>query len=438
MTETRTPLPTEGAPAIATPPVASVDASRRIRSLDVLRGIAILGTLGTNIFVWAQTGAMTAVEQSTLTMGSGENPIEAMLSQLTNGKFLSLLTIMFGIGLTIQFDAAERRNQRWPAVYLWRGVLLFLDGLLHYVLVFMFDVLMAYAVTGIIVAYILLATKSVQRWIFAAATAVHLALVTLPLFGVSIPFLGSYGTADIGSRGDATRLPDTGSLAEFGGRTAEQFASGPTWWEEVVHRVTSFMSGREEAIFILPMSIALFLLGSFLFRAGLFERHGRRLRIVLMAIGAVAFVYDMLGSAIPELTPPGMYGRYVVPVLVAPAIAAVVAEFYLAREVGWVGRRLEDVGRLALSTYVGQNVVSMFLFSDWALNLDAKLPAELGFAAIVLCYLTVALIIIVFATVWRRYFRQGPLEWLWGVSYRGAMKLTPSWGATKTTPATQP
>lgn len=51
MTETRTPLPTEGAPAIATPPVASVDTSRRIRSLDVLRGIAILGTLGTNIFV---------------------------------------------------------------------------------------------------------------------------------------------------------------------------------------------------------------------------------------------------------------------------------------------------------------------------------------------------------------------------------------------------
>ena len=196
-------------------------------------------------------------------------------------------------------------------------------------------------------------------------------------------------------------------------------------------RVNDFLGGREEAIFILPMAIALFLLGTFLYRGGLFEARGKKLRIWLMAIGGVAFVYDTLGSVIPELVPPGMYGRYVVPIFVAFGIAAAVAAFYLDREPGWTGRRLEDVGRMALSTYVGQNIVSMLLFSSWALDLDAKLPAELGFFAIVLCYVLVALIIIVFATLWRRRFRQGPLEWLWGVSYRGAMRLTPSWGAPR-------
>ena len=183
------PPPAASRPGTPAPRPTTPDA-RRIRSLDVLRGIAILGTLGTNIFVWAQTPAMMAGE------GMGAfGPLETMLTQLTNGKFLSLLTIMFGIGLAIQYDAAERRNQRWPAVYAWRGLLLLLDGLLHYVLVFMFDVLMAYAVTGLVVSYLLITSRAMQRVIFAIAASVHLALVTLPLFGVALPFLGTYGVA---------------------------------------------------------------------------------------------------------------------------------------------------------------------------------------------------------------------------------------------------
>lgn len=72
----------------------------------------------------------------------------------TNGKFLGLLTILFGVGLEIQYQSARRRGLGWSVRYVWRSVLLLFEGFLHYLLVFEFDILMGYAVVAIIVAFI--------------------------------------------------------------------------------------------------------------------------------------------------------------------------------------------------------------------------------------------------------------------------------------------
>ena len=71
-----------------------------------------------------------------------------------NGKLLGLLTIMFGVGLQLKYQQALRRGTAWPGVYLWTIVFLGLEGLLHYTLVMEYDILMSYAVTAFIVAFI--------------------------------------------------------------------------------------------------------------------------------------------------------------------------------------------------------------------------------------------------------------------------------------------
>lgn len=377
-----------------------------MRSLDVLRGIAILGTLGTNIFFWAGLPQMQDPD-----FFKSLSPFEALLMQMTNGKFLSLLTLMFGMGLVIQFDAAERRNQRWPHVYLWRGVLLFLDGVLHYLLVFEFDVLMSYAVTGIIVSYLLLTGRRTQRIICGIAAGLHITVVLIFdafMLTVSERELRAFAQDQQGSM-----LPEDAS-----------------WWDGVVYRATELLVNRMEAIMILPMSIALFLLGAFLLRAGLFEERGARLRRKLMLVGSFALLLDMAlalaSTAWDPLQKLQGLRRYLIPVFVALGIAAAVAAFYQSRPIGWTGRRLEDVGRLALSCYVGQNLVCMLLFTEWSVNLDARMPAQLGTGIVVISYVLVVAIIVVFASLWRRRFQRGPLEWLWARSYRGAMRMTPA------------
>ena len=109
----------------------------RIGVLDVARGIAILGTLATNIWIFTDPGGIIGYLERPLPSLTGglEQAVQTIARQLANGKFLGMLTLMFGVGLELQRRSARRRGRPWPGRYPWRASLLFLDGLLHYLLV---------------------------------------------------------------------------------------------------------------------------------------------------------------------------------------------------------------------------------------------------------------------------------------------------------------
>jgi uncharacterized protein len=152
----------------------------RIGVLDVARGIAILGTLATNIWIFTDPGGIIGYLERPLPSLTGglEQTVQTITRQLANGKFLGMLTLMFGIGLELQRRSARRRGRPWPGRYPWRASLLFLDGLLHYLLVVEFDILMGYAVTGAVVAAVLATSPRSQRiWLCTAAEPAHAAAV---------------------------------------------------------------------------------------------------------------------------------------------------------------------------------------------------------------------------------------------------------------------
>ncbi len=137
---------------------------KRIRLLDVLRGFAILGTLGTNIWIFTAIGGglgdgaadKEALAEAALRWWTSLDSVVMQVSSfLTNGKFLALLTIMFGVGLEILHQRSQRRNLPWLVPYLWRSALLFADGVVHFLLVVEFDILMGYAVAAMIVAFLI-------------------------------------------------------------------------------------------------------------------------------------------------------------------------------------------------------------------------------------------------------------------------------------------
>lgn len=125
-------------------------------ALDVLRGIAILGTLGTNIWILTNPASMVGyLDRLHQPATNAWMWTERILQQLVQGKYLGLLAIMFGIGLAIQHRSTQRNGGRWPGTYPVRAALLLLDGVLNFLLIAEFDVLIGYAVTGLIVAYLL-------------------------------------------------------------------------------------------------------------------------------------------------------------------------------------------------------------------------------------------------------------------------------------------
>ncbi|MTE14392.1 DUF418 domain-containing protein [Nocardia sp. CT2-14] len=165
------------------------------------------------------------------------------------------------------------------------------------------------------------------------------------------------------------------------------------------------------------MSIALFLLGAHLFRAGVFQPEGARIRKRLLVIGfAVAAPIDLiLGMVGGDLI---LVTRYGTAPLVSLGILALVAEFYAHRPApGFVARRFAEVGRMALSCYILQNLVTGFLCFGWGLGLglvsaNARVPFTAGI------YVLVCALMLCVAHLWLRRFDRGPVEWLWNLSYR--------------------
>ncbi|MFJ2663073.1 DUF418 domain-containing protein [Nocardia fluminea] len=371
----------------------------RMIALDVLRGIAILGTLGTNVWIFTNAAGMVGyLDELAATPEDAWMWSERVLQQLAQGKFLGLLTVMFGIGLAIQQGSAQRAGRPWPGRYPYRAGLLLLDGLLNFLFVAEFDVLMGYAVTGLVVAYILATTERAQRrWLIIAAS-VHVTMLTL--FAAALAFAPPQDSA-----GSAPLDPNP-------------YADG-SFWDLVLFRLDNALIFRLETIFVFPMSIALFLVGARLFRAGVFGPEGARIRRRLIVIGfAVAAPLDLTlgiagGGDIIVIT------RYGTAPFVALAILAAVAEFYLRRpRLGFAGTRLSEVGRTALSCYILQNLIAGALCYGWGLGLAARVPDSAGVPFTVAIYLVVALAILTFAHLWLRRFERGPVEWLWNRTYR--------------------
>ncbi|MDF2823673.1 MAG: putative rane protein [Mycobacterium sp.] len=369
----------------------------RYLSLDVVRGIAIFGTLGTNVWIFTDPEGLIGYLKGS--PESGWRTVELGLQALTQGKFLGLLTVMFGIGLALQQRSAQRRGLPWPGTYPWRAALLLLDGIVHFVLMTEFDVLMGYAVTGWVVAYLLVTSPQVQRRLIAVAAAVHVGLLVLVTYA-----LAAWAPAQ-----PAAPL------------NPNPYADG-SWWDLVLFRVDNAVLFRAETLLIFPMSVALFLLGARLFEAGVLEEHGARLRRRLMTVGfVIALPADV---ALEMLNPLGiglLASRYGTAPVVALGILAAVAQFYLrapARSPGPVGRRLAEVGRMALSSYVLQNLVASIICYGWGLGLAAAVPAQHRVPATVGVFVVVIAVVTTFAHLWLRRFDRGPVEWLWNTSYR--------------------
>ncbi|MFI0470777.1 DUF418 domain-containing protein [Saccharopolyspora sp. 5N102] len=368
--------------------------SSRITAIDVVRGVAILGTLGTNIWIFTDpvgpAGMLTMVETGTLTAN-----IEATIRFLANGKFLSLLTLLFGIGLELQYRSARRRGGRWPGWYLWRAALLFTEGLLHYILIFEFDVLMSYAVTSMLVAYLIgRSDRAVKGWIIAMGS-LHAAFIGVTTLGLLT------GHASLGGSGAPSQLFTTGS-----------------WLEQVSTRITHWGVYRIEAIFIIPMSVALFLLGARLYRAGVFAAEGQRLRNRLMVFG---FGIGVPLNLLTAFAGPGwfMVDRYILPPVIALGLLGLIPTVVgaLRGTPGILRRGLTAVGRMALSCYVFQNLVAAILCYGWGFGLAARFDWARPWWVLVI-WAAICATFMTLSTWWLRRFERGPLEAAWNWAYR--------------------
>lgn len=358
----------------------------RIRLLDILRGIAILGTLGTNIWIFAYLGDLSYITTSQFHgWWELDDFIRIVVLFFVNGKFLGLLTIMFGVGMELKYRQMLKKGRPWPGIYIWTAVFLIIEGFLHFILVMEYDILMSYGVTAIIAAYIISRGENVISWTMKIIGSIHAFIILLIMI---VGLLGA--NMSLGTFHEVVDLYREGS-----------------WMEQIQYRLADFLLLRAEAIFVIPMNIFLFLLGVRLMRSGIFAEggEGKRKRGRLLKWG--------LGIGLPLnaliFIPGGVFDlpvRYLFAPILALGYIGVISKLVEYSSGILIWRSLEKAGQMSLSCYVIQNILATIIFYGWGLGLGGKLDS----VGIIIVWIILSFIQLLFAAVWMNAFKIGPLE----------------------------
>lgn len=401
----------------ATMPIAA-GRGERIESLDLIRGLAVMGILAANIVAFGQPmSAYLFPDAFTVPHSAIEDWMWVAQFVLIDGKMRGLFSLLFGAGMYLFLEKAWARGQgSW--LQLQRLFWLALFGLAHYFFVWRGDILFLYACAGT-AALLFVGLPRLHQLVLGALGYVGGALLYAGFLG----FLPAVADTDLGQRpaysemAQQLEVDKQADLAD-GVRETELISSGDyrAW---VTHNIDVHTSDLPFTLLMFWFeTLPLMLIGMAAYRYGIFDgrfdpARQRRWGWILLVFGTALTVPIALWAKLNGLTYYGtlaaMIGWSMLPR--GPVILGLVALLALwgqdAR--GWLVERIAAAGRAAFTNYLGTSLVMMLVFHGWAGGLFGKL----GRSELYLVMLATWGLMLLWSRPWLARFRFGPLEWLW-------------------------
>ncbi|WP_315854940.1 DUF418 domain-containing protein [Qipengyuania aquimaris] len=398
-------------------PVA--EAGGRIASLDFIRGIAVMGILAANIIAMGQPfTAYMYPTAFTVDHSASEDWMWVAQFVLIDGKMRGLFTLLFGAGLYLFMEKAWAKGAtRWLQArrLAWLGVF----GLLHYYFIWRGDILLLYAVCGLIAVALFIGMSAKKQMvlgllgyvaggIFYAATMLFMQNIAEGDHGGSIALeqmqeqFNETRDKDLADGVAETRIRQDGSYADFVGHTFDKHAADQL-----------SMLG-----FFALETLPLMLIGMALYRWGLFEgRMNRRKQRFWgwtgLIVGAAAFLVIALDTMKGGVTYYGALTAFVgtshFPRLAMVLGLTALLALYAPRAGSWLGDRVSAAGRAAFTNYLGCSLVMLVVFGNWGLDLFGQLGRTELYGVVLVAWA----VMLLWPKAWLDRFRYGPLEWLW-------------------------
>ena len=398
--------------------------NERILTLDVIRGLALFGILLENMSLFAfPEEAIKPIAAYTSTA----DQLAAIFRLLfVDGKFYPLFCILFGMGIALQSERAGNKQENFTRSSLRRLAVLLLIGILHALLLFSADILAFYAVIAF------------AAMPFLKVRTKPLLVIAIFLFFLSPVMMGGY--AALNPENPTLAEPDWHRLLEQAHQTtpttAEAFdealwvpfpslvtaltpLSKTEYYEFMADEQRIFQSGsffemvryRAALVFLVywPLRfiflswgvLSLFLLGIYFTRRSFFEPdlHRRAHQMILVWGFFLGMALQIWGGPLQGLGSVGLGLSY------ASGTALLCARKTSSLAV----RSLAAAGRMSITNYLGQSVIAGFIMYSYGLGLFG----QLSLAQAVLMAVPIFLFQLIFSALWLRYYRFGPVEWLW-------------------------
>ncbi len=418
------PAPPEPAGGPAPTPLAPVAAAERVEILDVLRGFAIFGILAVNMALFFSPLYLQMLGE-VQPGGSLDDLVHKAVAFFFQGKFYTLFSFLFGIGLALQMERAAARGRRVSGFFARRMLVLLCIGLAHAFLLWFGDILVTYALLGF--ALLLFQSCKPKTLLIWSAS-----LLAVPIL-IAVGFTGLAQLARLSPAIAEVMTAQAGEArAELTEATAEALRaySQGTWSEIAATRAREWLAVNQYAIFFAPNILGLFVLGLWAGRRRFFHdlpAHLPRIRRAFPALLAVGVVANGVLVFAQERADPLTANLWFGIQQVAFSIGALALCFTYVTGLCllWqraAGRRmlqpLVPVGRMALSNYLMHSVICTTLAYGYGLALYGQVLHAAGLGLTVLIFA----LQIPLSAWWLSRFRFGPMEWLWRSLSYGRMQ----------------
>ena len=372
-----------------------VTESDRITSLDLLRGVAVLVIVLMNAVSFKHGLA----PYLNLSAGGSETWLDWAVGVFgeifVDQKFMGIFSLLFGAGILLFIERAERREGRPVLLNLWRNVLLLGIGILHAIL-WDGDVLIAYAVSAV---FLLALRKLPSRALIATGAVVYLLSVPLMLVmqaivnGTDVSLAGIWEPGELGSGSDPALSDSLAGLVLLG----------------------YFL----RALGLILMGAGLYRLG---FMNGSMAASTYRLVAVVglgigLSLATVGVVVTALGDYSRDVAFAGQVPNTLGSIPASLGYMSLIILWNQRRD-SWLKRRLLAAGRMALTNYLSQTVLGMLALNVLLADVSVTRTGIFAFCV------GIWVVQLWWSPLWLSRFRFGPAEWLWRVgTYRKGQPL---------------
>ena len=404
---------------------AATEAAPRIVTLDIVRGVAVMGILAMNIVGFALPFQSYMNPLALGPVGEADFVSWTISFILVDGKMRGLFSFLFGASMLLVIEQAEAKGEPAEMVHYRRMFWLLFFGLVHLYLIWFGDILVGYALVGMI-AFLFrkLSKRALMGW------AAALLIVQLLIFaGLA---------ANASQLQQAAAIPGAApeAIAEWQGLRDMFGALSPQAraQEFAVYRggYAGILADRVRDQALAPIkglglfgweTLAYFLLGMAALRSGFLtggwtDARYRKAALLGFGIGIPAYALLAWLLARDDFSVPAILAlSMAATVPLRPLMVAATASLIIlaTRRGGALTDRIAAAGRAAFTNYLGTSLIMTTLFYGYG----AGLFGTMGRAQLWLVVLAMWGLMLLWSKPWLDRFRYGPLEWLWRSLARG-------------------
>lgn len=394
---------------LSTNDISPVKTSERYVILDALRGFALLGICMANFPEFSLYTFLSPEAVAAMPTAVADTITRYLLYVLVDGKFYTLFSLLFGIGFSIIIRNAERKGANGFRIFYRRMGMLLLFGFLHLMFIWSGDILMLYALLGMLLPlFRRVSDKKLLGWALfflilpiamdGVCEMTHTNLA-LPFIHLQDTYCAKYGINEANFAYWLHDAEDYGTVFQF-------LVQG------ACVRMQEFIIGNRYF-----KVLGLFLIGFYIGRHRVYAdlEGGRNLLVKVFRRGfTLGLPYSLLyawssmsGHPFGNTLHSVCYFISVYPL--GFAYASGLCLLYLKWKEGSIWKWLAAPGRMALTNYLGQSVIGMFLFYGIGLGWGSTI----GLWQTEVIVLAVFLFQMLFSRLWISGFKFGPLEWIW-------------------------